>query len=235
MRRILVDVDTQVDFMSTDGALYVPTPSSTVPSLKEKLMAASNQEDGYVAILGSVDSHAHDAWEFDSNGGPFPTHCVKGQRGWCRTFFEFPARQRFVPMGAAKDGRVEVHVGENAEGSGARVLAADDLAAEALDGVGLYFEKEVYSMFSNGFAAPVIAALVRRLGGPDAVIFDVIGYCAGGYCVDAAAEGLLRRGLRVTVLAGACAAIGGEDGMNKSRTSLKTQGAQWVGGVSNDG
>ncbi|MGB1699302.1 MAG: hypothetical protein ACPHRO_05065, partial [Nannocystaceae bacterium] len=106
------------------------------------------------------------------------------------------------------------------------------LAGEALDGVGLYFEKEVYSLFSNGLAAAVLEVLVARLGGAAEVMFDVIGYCTGGYCVDAAVEGLRARGYQVTVLAGACAAIGGDEGMETSRVNLREQGALWSDEVS---
>lgn len=234
MPRILVDVDTQVDFTSPDGALYVPAPRATSTNLRERLTRASERGSGYVAIIGSVDSHAYDAWEFVTNGGPFPPHCVKGRPGWCRTFYELPSRQRFVPMGAPEDGRVSMHVGEREEGRGARVLDAEALVVEALEGVGLYFEKEVYSLFSNRLADPVLAALVSKLGGPHAVMFDVIGYCAGGYCVDAAVEGLLQRGFQATVLAGSCAAIGGDDGMAKSRARLVALGAQWEGAAPDD-
>jgi nicotinamidase/pyrazinamidase len=102
------------------------------------------------------------------------------------------------------------------------------LADEALAGVGLYFEKEVYSLFSNPAAAPVLQALVTRLGGPDEVGFDVLGYCTGGYCVDAAAQGLAERGWKVRVLAEATAAIGGDDGEARSRQTLTAAGIEWV-------
>lgn len=226
-KRVLVDVDTQVDFMSPQGALYVPAAACTHQALNERLRRASTRLDDYVAVVGSVDSHAYDAWEFQRNGGPFPVHCVKGQPGWCRTFADLPARQRFIAMGEPLAGRVSLRVGEDAQGAGARTLDAEGLAAEALEGVGLYFEKEVYSLFSNGLADPVLTALVSKLGGPGAVMFEVIGYCTGGYCVDAAVEGLLTRGYQVTVQEGACAAIGGADGMRRSKEALGLLGAVW--------
>ena len=99
---------------------------------------------------------------------------------------------------------------------------------EARAGVGLYFEKEVYSLFSNPLAQPVVAALVDALGGRDEVVFDVIGYCTGGYCVDAAASGLAQRGYRVRVLGWATAPIGGLEGQRRSRASLSAVGVQWV-------
>lgn len=223
MRRILVDVDTQHDFVEPGGALYVPAD----PQVRQAIATAlSEAEAAGDPIVGSVDSHAHDAWEFESNGGPFAAHCVKGTPGWLRVFHERPARTRFVPMQVV-GAEVANLVGERAQGEGTRVQGADALAREAEGGVGIYFEKEVYSLFSNPAAAPVLERLVERLGGPDAVRFDVIGYCTGGYCVDAAVRGLLSRGYRVRVLAGATAAIGGVAGQGQSREQLTGAGAQW--------
>ncbi len=178
-------------------------------------------------IVGSVDSHAYDAWEFADNGGPFAPHCVKGTRGWLRICSDLPARTRFVPMQVAEDG-VRNLVGEAVQGAGVRVLDAEALAAEARAGVGLLFEKEVYSMFSNPAAAIVLESLVRSLGGPAAVVFDVIGYCTGGYCVDAAARGLVDRGYATRVLSGATAAIGGAAAQARSKAELTAAGVEWI-------
>lgn len=220
---ILVDVDTQRDFVRPNGALYVPAHDAVLERIEAHLAS-----DDYAAIVGSVDSHAHDAWEFAAHGGPFPPHCVKGTPGWLRAWHASPERTRFVPMQTV-DASVRNLVGENAEGAGSRELSADHLAAEALDGVGLYFEKEVYSLFANPAAAPVLRALVDRLGGSEAVRFDVIGYCTGGYCVDAAALGLARQGYPVRVLADATAAIGGAEGAQASQQTLEAAGVAWVG------
>ncbi|MCA9649900.1 MAG: cysteine hydrolase family protein [Myxococcales bacterium] len=226
MRRILVDVDTQHDFVDPSGALYVEAPPSVREAIAELLAEAEAAGD---PIVGSVDSHAYDAWEFMGNGGPFPPHCVKGTPGWLRICPDRPARTRFVPMQVVEP-EVRNLVGEREAGAGPRELDAARLAAEARDGVGLLFEKEVYSLFSNPVAEPVIARLVADLGGPAAVCFDVIGYCTGGYCVDAAATGLVERGYRVRVLARATAAIGGDEGQARSRERLAAAGVEWVEG-----
>jgi nicotinamidase/pyrazinamidase len=223
-RRILVDVDTQHDFVDPAGALYVPAD----PGVREAIAAALREAQAAGdPILGSVDSHAYDAWEFTANGGPFPPHCVKGMPGWLRVLHDQPARTRFVPMQLASEG-VHNLVGERVQGTGPRILDAAALAAEAREGVGLYFEKEVYSLFSNPTAEPVIAQLVETLGGPGAVCFDVIGYCTGGYCVDAAALGLRERGYAVRVLGAATAAIGGTAGQERSCDQLRAAGVEWV-------
>ena len=224
MKRILVDVDTQHDFVVPGGALYVDAPASVRDAVRRELEAAVHGGD---PIVGSVDSHAWDAWEFVGNGGPFPPHCVKGTAGWLRIFPELPVRSRFVALQPVDD-RVRNVVGERAEGSGNRELDAHALADEACAGVGLYFEKEVYSLFANQAAGPVIAALVERLGGRDEVRFDVVGWCTGGYCVDAAAKGLRERGYAVRVLASATAPIGGTAGAAASRDRLRALGIEWV-------
>ena len=227
MHRVLVDVDTQHDFIHRDGALYVAADASVLDRIEATLQAADGDAGPYAAVVGSVDSHAFDAWEFEERGGPFPPHCVKGQRGWMRHFPELPRRQRFVPMTHGGPDEVRLSVGEATRGEGNRVFSPDDLAREALDGVGLYFEKEVYSLFTNDAAAPVLAALVARLGGPANVRFEVIGYCTGGFCVDEAARGLAARGYEVAVLADATAAIGGAEGQAKSRADLTPLGVRW--------
>lgn len=221
---IIVDVDSQRDFMLPDGSLFVPADPMVRMAIARVLQQA--QRDG-TPIVGSVDSHAHDAWEFQSNGGPFAPHCVKGSPGWLRVFHDIPKRTRFVPMQTVDDA-VRNLVGENHKGGGNRELDATAVAAEAQDGVGVYFEKEVYSLFSNPAAAPVIDALANAMGGPDVVSFDVIGYCTGGYCVDAAAKGLRERGYKVRVLAFATAPIGGAAGAQRSANELTQAGIEWV-------
>ena len=156
MARIVVDVDTQFDFVDEAGALYVPAAPGVREAIASELRAAEAEGS---PIVGSVDSHAWDAWEFRDNGGPFPPHCVKGTRGWLRVHPDLPSRTRFVPMQALHDGEVRDLVGGGGEGEPPRVLDTSALVAEARSGVGLYFEKEVYSLFSNPVAAPVLAAL----------------------------------------------------------------------------
>lgn len=223
-RRVLVDVDTQHDFVDASGALYVPADDGVEAAIAMLLQEA--EVDG-TPILGSVDSHAYDAWEFEGNGGPFPPHCVKGTPGWLRVQPQLPARTRFVPMQVLAPALRNL-VGESVQGEGPRELDAAALASEALRGVGLYFEKEVYSLFENPAATSVVAALVEAMGGPDAVVFDVFGYCTGGYCVDAAAHGLVERGYTVRVLSLATAAIGGAQGAEASRAALSAAGVAWV-------
>lgn len=190
--RVLVDVDVQNDFCLPDGALSVPGSPN---ELYQRIVAIAARDGA--PILGSVDSHAYDAWEFASNAnvGPdgadprFPDHCVKGTPGWLKVAGTLPARFRFAPCVAE--------------------LPHAELAGELASGrtQGLYFEKEVYSLFANPSAEPVLAALLRgsaaRLRDAELVVFGV----ATDYCVRAAALGLRERGYRTTVLTDAIRGI----------------------------
>jgi nicotinamidase/pyrazinamidase len=189
IERIFVDVDVQHDFCDEHGALFVPgSPNERFRALTRFAVERK------IPILGSVDSHAWDAWEFASNDrrGPngekpnFPDHCVKGTPGWLKVPGTLPPRFRFLPNVAEAD--FAPVVGEIVRG----------------DTQGVYFEKEVYSLFANPLAERFLAALAAQAGGaPELVVYGV----ATDYCVKAAALGLRERGYRTTVLTDAIAGI----------------------------
>lgn len=187
--RVLVDVDVQVDFCEPSGALYVPGSPN---DLFRDLTAWAVKKN--VPILGSVDSHAYDAWEFASSKtvGPngqkpnFPDHCVKGTPGWLKVPGTLPKRFRFVPN--------------------VPTLSIGNFVGELLRGEtqGFYFEKEVYSFFANPIADHFLQAYTSMLAGsPEFFVFGV----ATDYCVKAAALGLAERGYKTALLADAIAGI----------------------------
>ncbi len=195
MDRVFVDVDVQNDFCEPTGALFVKgSPNDTYRALTRFAV------DRGIPILGSVDSHAWDAWEFASSEtrGPngekpnFPDHCVKGTPGWLKVAGTLPPRFRFVP-----------NVAEAPLGS---VLA--EVARGATQGV--YFEKEVYSLFANPLAEGFVADLARHASQASqagATLELVVYGVATDYCVKAAALGLAQRGYRVTLLENGIAGI----------------------------
>ena len=61
---------------------------------------------------------------------------------------------------------------------------------------GVYFEKEVYSLFANPLAERFLASLAARLPGERAALELVVYGVATDYCVKAAALGLAERGYR---------------------------------------
>ena len=198
MRRAYIDVDTQVDFCSPQGALFVRGAPAALPACVRLVRAAVAEA---APLFGSVDSHAHDAWEFSTNAnvGPkgeapgFLPHCVKGTAGWLKLPETLPERFYFVPV------------------------VPDPLAPTRVpaDTQGVYFEKEVYSLFANPNAAAVLDARLP----PGRVEFVVFGV-ATDYCVRAAALGLKdwirargdREGSEVVVAVDAVAAVSDEGG-----------------------
>jgi nicotinamidase/pyrazinamidase len=190
--RIFVDVDVQNDFCEPSGALYV----SGSPNALYRSIVAHAQSNG-APIVGSVDSHAFDAWEFASSGrtGPdgqapgFPDHCVKGTWGWMKVEGTLPKRFRFVP---------------NVEHANVQASLVEELVRGEAQGI--YFEKEVYSLFANPNAAGVLDELRRSVSTPlECVVFGV----ATDYCVRAACLGLAERGYATIVLEDAIRGITG--------------------------
>ncbi len=74
---VFFDVDTQVDFMSPTGKLYVKGAEAIVPNLK-KLMdyARANR----IPVLSSADAHTPD----DPSFAQWPPHCIVGTPGQFR-------------------------------------------------------------------------------------------------------------------------------------------------------
>lgn len=172
MRAVFVDVDTQVDFCSPDGALFVSGADHLHGSFIELFALATEHGS---SILSSVDSHAFDAWEFAGapSAGPrgerpnFPPHCVKGTPGWLKLPGTLAPRVRFIPNVALRHDELRAAAQTNAPQQ-------------------LVLEKEVYSFFANPNAELVLDELTRG-GGPTR--FFVFGV-ALDYCVRAAALGL---------------------------------------------
>ncbi len=69
-----LDVDTQRDFMLSNGALYVPGAERLIPKLQRIFDFARKNE---ISILSSADAHSPDDPEFKQ----FPSHCIVGMEG----------------------------------------------------------------------------------------------------------------------------------------------------------
>ncbi len=217
--RVLVDVDIQNDFCEARGALVVPGS----PNDRFRAIVAAAVAEG-TPIVGSVDSHAFDAWEFASSGGRgpggeepnFPDHCVKGTWGWLKVAGTLPPRFRFVP---------------NVPGVDTAPFVAELFEKRSN---ALYFEKEVYSLFANPNAEATLAALAQAAGEPlELVVLGV----ATDYCVAAAALGLRERGYATTVLTDAIAGIAKDSAdaalarMRAAGCTLATSEAVGLGGA----
>lgn len=173
MRTILIDVDTQHDFCHTTGALFVKGADTLHDRFRQ--LTARGVAVG-APIVGSVDSHAFDAWEFAGapETGPrgetpnFPPHCVKGTEGWLKVPGTTAPRARFIP----------------------NVPLSDELLrplVRAHQPQQILLEKEVYSLFANPNADAVLDLVTEGDKGARFVVYGV----ALDYCVKAAALGLV--------------------------------------------
>jgi nicotinamidase/pyrazinamidase len=73
-RLVFLDIDTQVDFMLPDGALYVAGAVDIIPKLR--LLVEFARKQG-IPVLSSADAHA----PHDPGFAQWPPHCVIGTPG----------------------------------------------------------------------------------------------------------------------------------------------------------
>jgi nicotinamidase/pyrazinamidase len=81
VRRVLWDVDTQVDFVCADGKLAVPDAERAVPAMARLVLAA--REAG-VPHVASADDHELTDEEISAEPDyreTYPPHCLRGTRG----------------------------------------------------------------------------------------------------------------------------------------------------------
>lgn len=190
---VRVDVDTQHGFCDPKGGLYVPGAQKVLPLVARLNREA--QERGF-RLLGSVDTHESYSAEFKENGGPWPVHCVKGTWDWLKPPETLP--QRFFIAAAA---RYE------------RPLDRPDVA--------LYFEKDLYSLFDNPNADPIVRGLAAQ-----GARFQVYGV-ATDFCVKAAALGIRERApkARIQLITDAVAAVSPQGG-EQALAELRARGVE---------
>ena len=81
MRRILWDVDTQIDFVRADGKLAVPGSEAALPAMARLVAAA--REAGVPHVASADDHELTDAEisEEPDYSQTYPPHCLRGTRG----------------------------------------------------------------------------------------------------------------------------------------------------------
>lgn len=84
---IFFDIDTQIDFMKAEGALYVPE-AETIHGRIASLLAAAGEAG--VTTISTRCAHEPGDPEFDL----FPPHCLEGTPGAERLFAELPGLPR---------------------------------------------------------------------------------------------------------------------------------------------
>ena len=84
MKKFVVIVDTQVDFVSPNGSLYVPTAEEIIIPGIEYLRQLD--VDNTVGILFTADTHDRDMYAYSEEAKEFPPHCLEGSTGWANVF-----------------------------------------------------------------------------------------------------------------------------------------------------
>jgi nicotinamidase/pyrazinamidase len=167
-RRILWDVDTQVDFMLPHGKLYVPGAEETAPALKRLVDAARAVGIPHVASADDhelTDPEIVDEPDFTNT---FPPHCLRGTRG----AEKIPETQQEDPLPLAL------------------LPYPPGLIPGLIDGRReILLLKKNFDVFTN----PNTQAVVDALDPEEIVLFGV----ATDVCDNAAILGFLQRGRRV--------------------------------------
>lgn len=101
------DIDTQHDFLDSDGALSVPDAETIKPNLERLLKVAGERQ---ITTISSRCAHEPNDPEFQI----FPPHCIEGTRGAERVFAELPALQRHeIAVDAPVDPRARIEAGHH--------------------------------------------------------------------------------------------------------------------------
>jgi nicotinamidase/pyrazinamidase len=207
METILWEVDAQADFMLPGGKLYVPGAEKIIAKVNLLVEAA---RQGQVLLISSADAHQPDDPEFQQ----WPPHCVKGTPG-----------AELIP-----------------EARAARVLVIPNQRDFAFPrDLGSFqqilLEKNTLDVFDNPNTRAVLAwintqsarsqALPAHRGGseaaPDFLVFGVV----TEYCVLRAADGLVRRGFRVSIVEDAIQSLDEKKG-REILDELHSRGAQLI-------
>jgi nicotinamidase/pyrazinamidase len=178
VRRVLWDVDTQVDFMLPDGKLYVPGAEETIPAMGRLVAAA--REAGVVHVASADDHELTDPEISDEPdfSNTYPPHCLRGTRGAAKieaTEQDDPLPLSLLPyppglLPGLVEGRRE-----------------------------LLLLKKNFNVFTNPNTDPLLDALDPE----EIVVFGV----ATDVCDDAAIRGFLLRGRRIRFVEDAARAL----------------------------
>ena len=201
---VLWEVDAQADFMLPGGNLYVPGAEKIIPNINRMV---EQTRQGRVLLISSADAHYPDDPELQQ----WPPHCVKGTPG-AELIPEARAASRLVIPNQREFGLPR------------------DLGAYQQ----VILEKNTLDVFDNPNTDALLARVdVRSLqpaattpgivAGPEFLVFGVV----TEYCVLCAADGLLLRGRRVSIVEDAIQSLDEKKG-REILDMLQSRGAQLV-------
>ena len=215
--RAFFDIDSQLDFMKSDGALYVPGAEEKIAKVRELTELATKYG---IQILGSVDEHYGDEAHKDVEGelkrwgGPFPDHCMKDSEGAKKINADLLVDSQYV------DNPNDLLLVDNpcVNDLSHKYVAKHEVSIKTMDKP-TFFRKQTYDMFSN----PYVANTIRSLGVTEAIVYGV----ATDYCVLAAVRGLRKMAITTLIVADAIAAVTPETGEEAAKKMLR-MGTQFI-------
>jgi nicotinamidase/pyrazinamidase len=174
MRRFVIVVDAQRDFMQADGALPVGGAEALIAPLGDWLAALRPAETA--GVLFTFDTHDAGSYAESAEAEQFPLHCVRGTAGW-QLVVDFAELHHAIPLY-----RMEKPVFDMWADPGGTI--------EAIGDFGRTMSRFGHMIARDRFFDELAAAGVRDV--------TVVGVAAD-FCVRWAVEGLIARGFRVTV------------------------------------
>ena len=206
MRVVLWGVDAQADFMLLGGKLYVAEAEKIIPNIERLVEQA---REGRVLLISSADAHQPDDPEFQK----WPPHCVKGTPG-----------AELIPQARAES---QLVIPNHA------FTLPRDLGAYQQ----VILQKNTLDVFDNPNTDALLARVDARparssqpaastpgnAARPEFLVFGVV----TEHCVRCAADGLLSRGCRVSIVEDAIQSLDEKKG-REVLEGLQARGAQLV-------
>ncbi|MBB3909842.1 cysteine hydrolase family protein [Sphingomonas desiccabilis] len=177
MKQVVVVVDTQADFMNSDGALAVAGADALAAPMAEWL--SSLAPENTAAVLFTFDTHDADTYPGLPEAQQFPIHCVRATPGW-RNVLDPQAVDPAIPtyrlekgvfaMWEEPDLRVEPICGGASADRDAffRTLRAQGVDDAAVIGVAADYcvRWAIEGLVDRGFRVTVPQALTRGIARP---------------------------------------------------------------------
>jgi nicotinamidase/pyrazinamidase len=172
MKKILVVVDYQNDFVDPNGALPVPNADTIFQNIQDRI-----DSDDYENIIYTFDTHTADAYNGSDEQKLFPNiHCEFGTQGW--DFYKIKP----------KDPQWETIKQLNFE-NGKPFIQYDN-------GKEFFFTKDVFNIWDGNINYPT---WFENMFNPKTTEIDVVGV-ATNYCVFMNVMGMINRGYKVNII-----------------------------------
>lgn len=180
MKKFLVVIDTQYDFMIPGGALYVGSAEQIITPAIHFL--ANLKPEDYAGVLFTADTHTRDTYFNMPESKEFPIHCVRDEAGWQNVFNPLLVPRGIRPWSLFK---------------GVFSMWEEDY---------LELMPIVDGAIQRGAGKPRDAFFENlKIQGIDTIqVFGV----ASDYCVKWAVDGFVKRGFKVEVIQELCRGIG---------------------------